>query len=87
MKVSAKVVEVEGEGLISFLDKSIVLFTPNYIYTGILIGVNDSCIKLKNAAIVFETGDFTNKQWKDVQNFGNEHYIQTNSIISFGPGK
>lgn len=83
----ATVVEVANEGLIAYLDKTVTLFCANYIYTGVLEGVNDTCVKLSNAHIVYETGELTSKAWKDAQSLGNEWYVQLSAIESFGPGK
>jgi predicted DNA binding protein len=76
--------EVQGEGLVKFLGERITLFCANYIYTGKLIGVNDDCVLLSDCGIVYETGSFTDKKWKDYQVFPNDHYIMKQSIESFG---
>ena len=36
--------EVEGEGLVKLLGERVTLFCANYIYTGKLEGVNESCV-------------------------------------------
>ncbi len=75
----------EQEGLISLLGQQVTLFCAVYIYTGKLVGVNDTCIKIENPAIVYETGSFSEKSWKDAQKLPSKyHYIQTNLIESFG---
>ncbi len=85
MKVIQKIVEVEKEGLEALLGKKVTLFCANYFYTGILIGVNKTCVKLSEAAIIYETGDFSNKSYKDVQSLcSKEFYVQTNAIEAFG---
>ena len=56
----------------------------NYIYTGTLTGVNETCVLLTDAAIVYETGSFTEKNWKDAQKLPHDWYVQTASIESFG---
>lgn len=76
--------EVEGEGLESFIGKNITVFCGIYIYTGKLVGVNASCIKLADAKIVYETGDFSGKEWKDAQSLPGDWYVQVMSIESFG---
>lgn len=43
--------------------------TAGYFYEGILIGVNQTCIKLQDAGIVYSTGDWSNKGYADIQNF------------------
>ena len=74
----------ENEGLESLLDKTVTLFCRVYIYTGKLVGVNDSCVKLSSPKIVYETGSFTDKDWKDAQALPNDWYVTRNSIESFG---
>lgn len=85
MKVLKEVVDVSGEGLESLLGKKVTLFCMNYIYTGKLIGVNVTCVKLESPAIVYSTGDFKDKTFADEQPLHVKiFYVQTNSIESFG---
>jgi hypothetical protein len=80
-----EVIEVENEGMVALLGKKITIFCLNYIYTGILEGVNNTCVKLKDPAIVYETGSFQDKGYKDAQSLNvKEFYIATNCIESFG---
>jgi len=81
-----KIVEqVDGEGLEKFLGERITLFCANYIYTGNLSGVNETCVILTDSYIVYETGAFTEKGWKDAQKLPtDEWYVQVSSIESFG---
>ena len=79
-----KVVEVENEGLLSLLGEEVLIMCSNYFYGGKLVGVNDTCIKLENAHIVYETGPFTDEKYKDAQKVGDEYYIQLAAIESFG---
>lgn len=74
----------EDEGLESLMGERVTLFCANYIYTGKLIGVNDSCVLLTDAAIVFATGPFTDCNWQDVQKLPQSWYVQTAAIESFG---
>jgi hypothetical protein len=77
--------EEEIEGLEKLLGEKVTLFCCRYIYTGELVGVNDVCVLLKNPAIVYETGAFSEKDWKDCQGLcAEEFYIATQSIESFG---
>lgn len=88
MKKLVTVEEVEGEGLVALMGSNVLLFGLNYIYAGKLIGVNDSFVQLEDAKIVYETGAFNTKDYKDAQALpGKFWYVQTASIESFGPGK
>jgi len=83
MKKKVKVEEVDGEGFLALLDCQVVVFCANYIYTGKLEGVNDDCIKLSSPRLVYETGAFTDKTFKDAQALPNDLYIQKDAIESF----
>ena len=75
----------KNEGLVKLLGEKVTIFCINYIYTGELIGVNDDCILLKNPAIVYETGKFSDEKYKDVQSLCvEEFYVTKNCIESFG---
>ena len=88
MKKLVNVVEVEGEGLEALMGEQVLLFALNYIYTGTLSGVNESFVQLTDAKIVYETGPFTEKGYKDAQSLpGGIWYVQRGAIESFGRGK
>lgn len=78
------VTEVPGEGLEKLLGERVTLFCTIYIYTGKLVGVNDKCVLLENAAIVYETGSLTDGKWKDAQALPGPWYVSTGMIESFG---
>jgi hypothetical protein len=80
--------EVENEGLISLLGESVMIYALSWIYAGKLAGVNDECILLENASIVYETGPFTESGYKDAQLLpGKKIYIMKANIEAFGLGK
>ena len=82
-----KIIEdVNGEGLVKLLGERITLFCLNYIYTGTLTGVNDTCVLLTNKpCIVYETGSFADAKWKDAQPLPNDKlYVMKSAIESFG---
>ena len=83
MKKLVNVTEVEGEGLVALMGQRVTLFCLNYIYTGKLTGVNDTCVLLEDAAIVYETGAFTDKSWKDAQALPHALYVQNRCIEAF----
>ena len=81
MKILKSIEEVKDEGFISLIGQRITVFCAIYIYTGDLVGVNDTCIKLENPAIVYETGAFSNKEWKDAQPLPNTNQHHTNAWL------
>lgn len=80
------VTEVEGEGLVSLLGEPVILFCMNYFYAGKLVGVNEDCVLLEDGGIVYETGAFTDKAWKDFQKVGNV-YVRIACIEAYAKGK
>lgn len=74
----------DGEGLEALMGQRVTFFCMNYIYTGKLVGVNFNCVKLSDPAVVYETGAFSDKAWKDAQTLPNDLYISTAAIEAFG---
>jgi hypothetical protein len=83
MKKLVTVTDVDGEGLVALMGKRVVLFCLNYIYTGTLTGVNQTCVLLTDPAIVYETGGFDKTSFTDAQKLPFDLYIQTGAIESF----
>lgn len=79
-----KIIEVDGEGLLGLMGKRVTFFCMNYIYTGKLVGVNDADVMLVNAAIVYETGDFNSKAWRDAQPLPFPVYVRLSAVEAYG---
>ena len=84
MEGITQITEVEREGLLTLIGKKVLVMCMNYFYSGELAGVNDTCIKLKNCYQVMETGSHSDVKFKDAQRIGDDWYIQTSAIESFG---
>jgi len=84
VKKVMNVVEVEDEGFIALIGKRVTILCLNYIYTGTLTGVNETCVLLEDPAIVYETGEWSSKTYKDVQKLPTHLYVSMNCIESFG---
>lgn len=87
MKKIVNVVEIENEGLMALIGKTVTFFCMNYIYTGILSGVNETCVLLDSPKIVYETGPFNTKEWKDAQSLPSSIYLQISAFEAFGEVK
>lgn len=75
----------EKEGLVSLIGQRVTLMCANYFYTGRLIGVNKTCVKLEDPAIVYETGEWTLAKYKDEQSLNTKFwYVRLSAIESFG---
>jgi hypothetical protein len=82
--IEEEIQDTEDEGLISLLGKTVTFFCAVYIYTGKLVGVNKTCVKLESPKIVYETGPFEEKKWKDAQPLPHDFYIQLSMVEGFG---
>jgi len=82
--IEEEVTEDKNEGLVKLLSQNVTFFCLNYIYTGKLSGVNTHDVKLSNPKIVYETGAFNTKDWKDAQSLPNEIYIRLACVESYG---
>ena len=80
--------EVSGEGLESLMGSRVLLMCAGYFYEGILIGVNKTFVKLDDAAIVYLTGAWSDKNYADMQKLHTkEWYVRVPMIESFGLSK
>jgi len=84
MKVLHEIKEVENEGLLSLIGQRVTIFSAVYIYTGKLVAVNEYCVKLQDASIVYETGAFADAEWEDAQALPGDWYVAASMIESFG---
>jgi hypothetical protein len=75
--------EDKSEGLVGLIGKRVTFFCMNYIYTGKLTVVNTRDIKIEEAGIVYETGAFSDPNWKDMQKLPNPIYIRLVSVESY----
>lgn len=80
--------EIEGEGLEKLIGENVLLMCANYFYTGKLVGVNETCVLISDPAIVYETGEWSAKSFKDAQKLHvSEWYVVRSMIESFGKAK
>lgn len=84
MKKLVTAVEVEDDGFSGYLGETITLFCMNYIYTGKLVGVNKDFVELGAPKIVYETGAFNTREWKDAQALPNSIRVRCGAIEAYG---
>ena len=82
-----KVVEVPTEGLAALLGQKVLLLCANYFYSGKLVGVNDSYVLLEDAGIVYETGSWSDRKWKDEQKLPKPVCVMKSAIEAWTEGK
>jgi hypothetical protein len=79
------VIDEPNEGLIALLGKNVLLMCANYFYSGKLIGVNDTCVKLEDPSIVYDTGSANQGTKQDAEKMAvREWYVSRAAIESFG---
>jgi hypothetical protein len=63
----SSIVDDNDAGYIEYLGKICYIQCSSYSYTGEVTGVNSTFIQVSNPSIVYETGPWNNKDWKDCQ--------------------
>ena len=82
-----RVIETEDSGFVTVLGTKIALFCGIYIYTGVLAGVNDDHLELKDPKIVYETGELDKGDWTNAQSLPDGWCVMIQAIESWGPAK
>jgi len=63
------------------LGKIVAVMGANYIYTGELLSVTMDTVVIKDPRLIYETGLWTDKQWKDAQKMPTDAmYIERSGI-------
>jgi len=75
---------VVPESMAVLVGQRVTFFCMNYIYTGLVVRVDGDCILLSDAGVVFETGDFDNKTWVDMQKLPGDWCVRVSAIESYG---
>ena len=72
----------------NLIGKKVLLLCGNYFYAGILAEVADDCVMLKNAEIVYDTGEWSSKKYALSESLPGERWcVQRSFIESFGLSK
>ena len=82
-----RIVETSDGGFEALLGEKIAVWGVVYIYTGVLVGVNEDHIELDDASIVYETGELSSGGWKDAQPLPGRWRVQKSAIESWGRAK
>lgn len=80
-----RLVDSEGHPMEDLLGKKVTLLCVSYFYTGVLTGVNSDCVELEYPGIVYETGAWDEKDWKDAQQLPSRYLcVMKSAIEAFG---
>lgn len=77
----------EVSGFESALGESVIILCGVYHYAGIVAGVNEDHIELSDPKLVYETGEWTTKEWKDAQPLPSPWRVMLQGIEAWGPGR
>jgi hypothetical protein len=78
----------DAEGLESLLGEYVLIWCECYIYYGRLVGVDEKDVVLEEAAVVYQTGPFSDEKLKDCQPLQvQKWYVRTSKIESYGVWK
>ena len=64
------------------IGEHVLVFCMNYIYTGVLIKVDQTVVVLDQAAIVYETGALDSNEFTNAEKLAHKLFIGTISIES-----
>lgn len=79
------VVDDGVDAFTSLMGKEVCILCAGYIYSGKLTGVNGESILLTDCSIIYETGPWSNKNWKDSQKLPmKETFLQKGMVEAFG---
>lgn len=87
MKRIIEVTDKSEVGLEAMLGEQVLLMCGNYFYAGKLTGVNADHVELTDASIVYETGEWSSKGYKDAQRLPGIWRVQKAALESWGQGK
>ena len=83
-----RIIETKNDGgFDAMLGEKIVLMCGVYIYTGMLVGVNEDHLELKDPLLVYETGAWNEEVWGDAQPLLSPWRVMIQSIESWGAAK
>jgi len=80
--------ETDDDGFSPLLGETVTLLCANYFYTGKLIGAKVDFVELDDPSIIYETGAWSEKNWKDAQALGCKTLrVRTAAIEAYGKMK
>lgn len=71
-------------GLRALEGQRVTLWCVNYIYTGALVYIGRDFVTLRDAAVVYETGTFTEPNWREAQKLSHDWNVMLSAVESFG---
>jgi hypothetical protein len=78
--------ELDGVTVEALIGQMVMVIAARYIYSGKLVAFGHDAVWLAVPEIVYETGPFSDKKWKDAQRLPVEVYrIERSAIEGLGP--
>ncbi len=79
--------EIKDDGVSpweSLMGETVCVYSLNYIYSGVLSGVNGNTVMLTDAEIVYDTGEHNAKKWLNASKLPcKELFLSTSTIEAF----
>jgi len=70
--------------LVSLLGEKVFFLCSNWHYYGRLVGVDDRYVQIASPLVVYEVGEWINKEWDYAESLPTKHlFIMIHSIESF----
>lgn len=77
-----KIIDDNEDGLTALLGERVTVRCSNYTYAGLLDGVNDICMRLDDASMVFETGDVSKPGYATAERIPKPVYLMLGTVES-----
>lgn len=77
------VCDKEESGLERFMGETVLLLCGNYFYYGKLVALSDTDIELKEAGIVYETGNWSEKGFDDFQKLPGNVFVKVQAVEAY----
>ena len=75
-----QLIETSNESYLeSLIGKPVVVWCLNYIYAGTLVGVDDDCLRLTDAKVVYETGPLSGAL-QDAQSLQGDAFVMRRCV-------
>ena len=83
-----RIIEMTGtSGFEAVLGEKVSIWCGVYIYTGVLAGVNEDHIELRDPKLVYDTGELSSGDWNDAQSLPDPWRVMRQAVESWGPAK
>ena len=73
----------QQSGLEGLIGETVLLMCSNYFYHGTVVALSDTDVELSDAGIVYETGPWSDKEFKDRQALPGNVFVRLQAVESY----